>query len=172
MVKTRKFSRKSAFSWWKFPGLSFPVSWFSTRKCATLHSVEKQKNRCHANYFSSNQFRVKFFLRKKLLSRNFCEKMVAVKFCYFHTVHHEQCWKLKNSLSLNFFFVKSTTYLVFFAFSRNFCLKSVGENFRNFHTVRYCGNKKRDHDFYINIFSVKSTSLLKKLPKSWFHEFF
>ena len=37
--------------------------------------------------FSSNQFRIKF-LNKKLLSRNFCEKMVAVKFCNFHTVPH------------------------------------------------------------------------------------
>ena len=33
------------------------------------------------NIFSSNQFRVKLF-KEKLLSRNFCEKIVAVKFCW------------------------------------------------------------------------------------------
>ena len=52
-----------------------------------LHSVEKREIHCHARVFSSNQFRVKFF---SLVSRNFCDKMVAVKFCNFHTV--------KNSL--------------------------------------------------------------------------
>ena len=45
MVKTRKFSRKSAISWRKFPGLSFPVSWFSTRKCATLIPTHQKKTK-------------------------------------------------------------------------------------------------------------------------------
>ena len=38
-----------------------------------------------SKFFSSNQLRVKFF-SKKLISRNFCEKMMAVKFRNFHTV--------------------------------------------------------------------------------------
>ena len=49
------------------------------------HSVEKREIHCNANIFSTKQFRVKFF-SEKLLSRNFCEKMVAVKFRNFHTV--------------------------------------------------------------------------------------
>ena len=39
---------------------------------------------CHANFFSSNQFIVKFF-SETLLSRNFSEKMVAKIFRNFHT---------------------------------------------------------------------------------------
>ena len=39
---------------------------------------------CTQQFFSSNQFRVKFF-SKKLFSQNFCE--VAVKFRNFHTVN-------------------------------------------------------------------------------------
>ena len=51
----------------------------------SVHSVEKQEIRCHANFLSSNQFRVNFF-SKKLIWRNFCEKIVAVKFRNFHSV--------------------------------------------------------------------------------------
>ena len=73
------------------------------------HSVEKREIHCHAKFFSSNQLRVKFF-SKKLISRNFCEKMVAVKFRNFHTVLHwtVQCGKTRkkcfpwNQLYINF----------------------------------------------------------------------
>ena len=41
----------------------------------TLHSVEKREIHCHAIFFSSNQFRLKFF-SKTLISRIFSEKMV------------------------------------------------------------------------------------------------
>ena len=41
----------------------------------------KLKIHYYENYFSSNPFRVKFFFRKKkLISQNFCDNMVAVKF--------------------------------------------------------------------------------------------
>ena len=49
--------------------------------------MEKRKIHCHANIFSSNQLRVKFF-SKKLIWRNFCDKIVAVKFHNFHSVLH------------------------------------------------------------------------------------
>ena len=50
------------------------------------HSVEKREIHCHANFFRQiNLLRVKFF-SKKLISRNFCRKMVAVVFHNFHTV--------------------------------------------------------------------------------------
>ena len=45
----------------------------------------KTRNSLPCKFFSSNQFRVKFF-SKKLLSRNFCEIIVAVKLRNFHTV--------------------------------------------------------------------------------------
>ena len=53
-------------------------------KKVCLQIVEKQEIHCHAKFVSSNQLRVKFF-SKKLISRNFCEKMVAVKFRNIHT---------------------------------------------------------------------------------------
>ena len=46
------------------------------------HSVEKWEIHCHANFFTSNQFIVKFF-SKTLIWRNFCDKTVAVKFQNF-----------------------------------------------------------------------------------------
>ena len=48
-------------------------------------SVEKREIHSHAIFFSSNQLRVKFF-SKNLISRNFCENIVAVKFRNFPTV--------------------------------------------------------------------------------------
>ena len=50
-----------------------------------IHSVENREIHCHAKFFSSNQLRVNSF-SKKLISLNFCEKMVAVKFRNFHNV--------------------------------------------------------------------------------------
>ena len=56
------------------------------------HYVVKREIHCHAIFFSSNQLRVKFF-SKKLISRNFCEKMVAVNFRNFHTcTRHYAVW--------------------------------------------------------------------------------
>ena len=74
---------------WQFYDLEKIVffQWERISRFSTLWtSVEKRDIHCHAKFFSSNQLRVKFF-SKKLISRNFCEKMVAVKFRNFHTVH-------------------------------------------------------------------------------------
>ena len=51
----------------------------------TFTQCGKTRNSLTYKFFSSNQFRLKLF-SKKLLSRKFCEKTVAVKFCNFHTV--------------------------------------------------------------------------------------
>ena len=52
----------------------------------TLHSVEKREIHCHANFFPSMQFIVKFF-SKTLIWRNFGEKRVTVKSRNFHSVY-------------------------------------------------------------------------------------
>ena len=54
------------------------------------HSVEKREIHCHANFFLSNQFIVKFF-SKTLIWRNFCTKTVAVQFRNFHSVTLWHC---------------------------------------------------------------------------------
>ena len=51
---------------------------YRTAQCA------KTRNSLTCRFFSSNQFRVKFF-SKKLLSRNFCGKIVAINFHNFHS---------------------------------------------------------------------------------------
>ena len=59
------------------------------------HNVEKWYIYCHTIlFFSSNQFRKKLF-SEILVVRNFCAKIVAVKFSNFHNV-------LKIQLTLNF----------------------------------------------------------------------
>ena len=63
----------------------FDEIFFGERGVLQCHSVEKREIHCHANFFPSNQFIVKFF-SKTLIWRNFCEKIVAVKFCNFHSV--------------------------------------------------------------------------------------
>ena len=55
------------------------------------HIVEKPNIYCHLKNIPWNQL---FLFRKKLLSRNFCEKMVTVKFHNFHT---SMKLKLSNS---------------------------------------------------------------------------
>ena len=60
----------------KFPKLAL---------CSSPHTVEKPKIPCHVIIFPSNQFRVKLF-SKTLISRNFCNNIVAAKFRDFHTV--------------------------------------------------------------------------------------
>ena len=71
----------------------FTMCFVNTPQCV-VHSVEKREIHCHANIFSWKQFRVKFFSEKSL-SRNFCEKMVAVKFCNLHTVWYLQKFTFK-----------------------------------------------------------------------------
>ena len=61
---------------------------FLAQLCGKVHEnhiVEKREIHCQANFFPSNQFIVNF-LSKTLLWRNFCGKIVAVKFCNFHSV--------------------------------------------------------------------------------------
>ena len=80
---------------------------------------------------------------KKLFSQNFCNTLVALRFCNFPTVYMCVNWKIfreTNSQLLKLW--KSTMK----------------------HDNDFFGK--------INISSVKSTSLPKKLLKSWFHEFF
>ena len=58
---------------------------------STLHcTVEKQEFYCHAIViFSSNQFREEFSnLAKKLISRNFWDKIVTINFMFFHAAVH------------------------------------------------------------------------------------
>ena len=52
----------------------------------TVHSVERWKIYSHWKNISSNQLFRNFFTKDTLLSRNFCQKTVRVKFCIFHTV--------------------------------------------------------------------------------------
>ena len=85
ITPTRKKSWKHVTV--KFLSLN-PLIWrnFCVRKWwLERHSVEKREFHCHANFFRPINYRVKSF-SEKILSRNFCEKMVAVKFRNFHTV--------------------------------------------------------------------------------------
>ena len=86
---------------------SWRFTWFDRfdEKIAWL-----QKIHCHAKFFPSNQFIVKFF-SKMLIWRNFCEKTVAVKFRDFHSVNwlHEIFFRLDkivrfSTLFKQFFF--------------------------------------------------------------------
>ena len=89
---------------------------------------------CHAKYFSSNKFRVKFLEMKKLSSRNISLFLWKnfVKPQILHTLWINE----KFTLTENFFAIK---YLVILLvkplLSRNFCWKRVRVNFRHFHTV-------------------------------------
>ena len=68
-------------------------------------SVEKPEIHCHANFFPSNQFVVKF-VSKTLIWRNFCEKTVAVKLRHFHSVDTHYAEPL-NLVSVEKNFVKT-----------------------------------------------------------------
>ena len=75
---------------------------FHTVWCDDRQSVEKREIHCHANSFRQINFLVKFF-SKKILSRNFCKKMVAVKFHNFHTVlYNVRLDSEKKSCEINF----------------------------------------------------------------------
>ena len=139
---------------------------------------KNEKFTWHAKYFSSNQFRVKFLKVRKLLWRNFCDKMVAVKFHNFHTVHVTQrgitCIHLFFSLQklreINVFVTKILNKV----FSRNFFLVSVScfllyiitlwhsvEKTRNSLTPK----KNSSNQLYSNFFS-KTITFTKILQKS------
>ena len=134
-------------------------------------SVEKREFHCHAKFFSSNQLRVNFF-SKKLISRNFCENMVAVKSRNFQNRDYGlkrnyrisilqlqppiQWNQLKRSPSINVF----TKELI----SRKFFHDNVlfYSTFRNFHVwkvSRFRNTVSRNivqlhkHAFNIEIFS-------------------
>ena len=87
--------------------------------CATFpqHSVEKREIHCHANIFPSNQFRVKLF-SKKLIWRNFSNKIVAVKFQNFHSVDMQ---------NVRLFCINFTICLLFFVKTFNSIPKMLGE---------------------------------------------
>ena len=62
---------------------SFTEKCTQANSCWLLnHSVELREIHCHANIFPSNQFRV----NKKMIWRNFCDKIMAVKSHDFHSV--------------------------------------------------------------------------------------
>ena len=112
--------------WQKNPEL------FTLWLCSMSHSVEKREIHCHAIFFSSNQLRVKFF-SKKLISRNFCEKMVTAKFRNFQGFFSQkfrQITILVKKFTINWFDGKKfawqwisrlSTRCVFAPQSRNFC---------------------------------------------------
>ena len=64
--------------------------------------MEKREIHCQADFFPSNQFIVNSAFSKTLLWRNFNGKIVAVKFCNYHSVQkvkHTHCGNCENSLS-------------------------------------------------------------------------
>ena len=97
----------------------------------------KTRNSLPRNFFPSNQFIAKFF-SKTLISRNFYEKTVAVKFRNFISVMGT-VWK-KEKFSLTKFFreiisLVSTLAKIKTLVSRIFCQKCVKVNSSDFHTV-------------------------------------
>ena len=72
--------------------VAFKIFFSKMRESELPHhsSVEKREIHCHANFFPSNQFIVNFF-SKTLIWRNFCGKIVAVKFWNFHSVCTRHC---------------------------------------------------------------------------------
>ena len=63
------------------------------------HIMEKREFYCHANFFSSKQFRVKFF-GKTVNFAEFLQKIVAEKSWNFHTT----VWKNKKFTATQIFF--------------------------------------------------------------------
>ena len=57
-----------------------------------VHGVETRVILSHWYFFPWNHFFSNYF---SVLSRNFCQKCVRVKFCYFHSSHCE-VWKNQN----------------------------------------------------------------------------
>ena len=99
-----------------------------------MHSVIKQEIHLYQNFRESN-----FLITSKNATfTKFLYKEVPEK---VSVIPIAQCGKIKNLLSPNFFFVKSTRHLVNslvkLLLSRNFCKKSVRENFPNLHIVFY-----------------------------------
>ena len=95
---------------------------------------------------------------------------------YFATESYLLCFdrkEMKKKCDRNILNIREITFKFF---SKTCLFQSQFTNF--FSLLSFCtvwkSTIKCDHDFYgkINIFSVKSTFLLKKLLRSWFHEFF
>ena len=107
------------------------------------HSVEKWEIHCHANFFTSNQFIVKFF-SKTLIWRNFCDKTVAVKFRNFQCAR--TLWSLRN-LCITIFWkisMKTTSLVKSFniqLISRN--NSQVIQKFRNLYTVPHAHSMEK-----------------------------
>ena len=116
----------------------FPQSKYS--KCTVHYFVETREIRCHGNFFSSNQLRVKLIC-KKLISRNFCEKMVAKKFrtvisilCTPHTIRKVLIFSVKSTSFSQFWSIfcfvnklllrKSNMYLVNFNSIKSFAAQN------------------------------------------------
>ena len=90
----------------RLKGISRFSTWNDSAQCCVC-TVWKTRNSLKCKLFSSNQFRIKFF-SKKLISRYFCQIMLAVKSRNFHTVVCAHCGKTRNSLPHKNFYVKST----------------------------------------------------------------
>ena len=118
--------------------------WAGSRFLVLFHNTEAVNN---MQFFSSNQFRVKFF-SQKLISRNFCKKngggsknSVIFTLCnnklHFYVKPHEHLGKkfVKSTIAHWIYYVNSYKCKHcknVKTFSRFFCLKSVRENFSNF----------------------------------------
>ena len=88
----------------QFDVFSIGKPWFDNEKIATQYFIKSSQTQCGktrnslpCKFFSSNEFRVKFF-SQKLLSRNFCEKMVAV----ISTLCTATVWKLREFFLTHF----------------------------------------------------------------------
>ena len=122
------------------------------------HSAEIRTTQCGNNGYLLSHFFDKNFVKAILYYCRTYKELVSRKKI------DAQCGKTRNSLSPNFFFVKSTTYLtssfVKTLLSRIFCQKSVRDNFLFFHTVLWHCSKILVFSFEKN--SVKSCTELHR----------
>ena len=129
--------------------------------CAQCGKPKTEKLSATHKFFRQINFELNSL--KTLISRDFCDKVVAVKLRNFHTVG-VTLWKNEKFSFTEKNFVKSTRYLVISLakplLSRNFCEKNVRENFRNFHCG--CGKYGNLLSRFIGKNFVKIKSLLKR----------
>ena len=104
--------------------------------------VEKREIHCHANFFPSTQFIVKFF-SEMLIWRNFYEKSVAVKFRNFHSA---QCGNSGKFTLTHFWQIFRKSIVFTKEVSKELISRisfPVRENFSFFHSVQcvlpHCG---------------------------------
>ena len=86
-------------------------------------SVEKREIHCYADFFSSNQFRVKFFSYKVNLTEFFRQNSVAAKFCKIHRKNEKFTLSPKRQIN------DLVILLVKPLLSRNFCQKKCESKF-------------------------------------------